>query len=108
MIGISDHVLAGFLRVVTHHSVFDPPSGLEDALDFAIQLRDRPNAVNVRPGPRHWQIFTRLCRESGAKGNLIPDVYLAALAIETGNDWVTTDQDYSRFDGLRWRHPLRG
>ena len=106
--GVSDHVLAGFLRIVTHPSVFDPPSALNDAWDFAIDLRDQPNAVNIGPGPRHWDIFTRLCRESDASGNLIPDAFLAALAIESGSEWVTTDKGFSRFSGLRWSHPLRG
>ncbi len=49
----------------------------------------------------------RLCVEVGAKGNLVPDAYLAAMAIEAGCEWVTTDRDFSRFKGLRWRHPLR-
>jgi hypothetical protein len=40
------------------------------------------------------------------RGNLVPDAYLAALAIESGSDWVSTDRDYARFPGLRWRHPL--
>jgi predicted nucleic acid-binding protein len=69
-------------------------------------LREQPNRVQLEPGPRHWEIFERLCRESGAKGNLVADAYLAALAIESGCEWVTTDRDYSRFKGLRWRHPL--
>ena len=30
----------------------------------------------------------------------------AALAIEAGAEWITTDRDYARFPGLRWRHPL--
>lgn len=30
----------------------------------------------------------------------------AALAIESGSEWITTDRDYSRFPGLTWRHPL--
>jgi len=30
----------------------------------------------------------------------------AALAIESGSEWITTDRDYARFPGLRWRHPL--
>jgi hypothetical protein len=58
------------------------------------------------PGERHWEIFTRLCRGTDAKGNVVPDAYLAALAIEAGAEWVTTDRDYARFPGLRWRHPL--
>lgn len=50
--------------------------------------------------------FVRLCREAGAKGDLVPDAYLAALAIETGSEWVTTDRDFARFSGLCRRHPL--
>lgn len=104
--GVSDQVLAGFLRVVTHPSVFDPPSSLEQALDFASRIKDQPNAVSIEAGPRHWEIFTQLCLESGARGNLIPDAFFAALAIESGCDWVTTDRDYRRFSGLKWRNPL--
>ena len=59
----------------------------------------------MTPGPRHWEIFARLCRESEARGNLVPDAYLAALAIESGCEWVTTDRDFSRFPGLRWKTP---
>ncbi len=69
-------------------------------------LRTRPNCVLVQPGARHWGIFERLCRESGARGNLVADAYLAALAVEAGCDWVTTDRDYTRFPGLSMRTPL--
>ncbi|MCY3786131.1 MAG: PIN domain-containing protein, partial [bacterium] len=47
-----------------------------------------------------------LCRQVQSKGNLVQDAYLAALAIESGSEWITTDRDFSRFPGLRWRHPL--
>jgi toxin-antitoxin system PIN domain toxin len=104
--GVSDLVLSGFLRVVTHPSIFDPPSSLAAALQFAEQVRSRPNAVQLAPGPRHWGIFRRLCESAEVKGNLVPDAFLAALAIETGSEWITTDRDYTRFPGLRWRHPL--
>lgn len=40
------------------------------------------------------------------KGGLVADAYLAALAIESGSEWITTDRDFSRFPGLHWRHPL--
>lgn len=104
--GVCELVLSGFVRVSTHPRIFSPPSPLEAALRFAGELRDRPNAVVVSPGERHWEIFTALCRKSGAKGNLVADAYLAALAIESGSEWITTDRDYGRFPGLRWRHPL--
>lgn len=106
--GVSDLVLSGFVRIVTHPRVFDPPSPLADALALTEELRSRPNCVPLSPGPRHWDIFVRLCRVSEAKGNLVPDAYLAALAIESGSEWITTDRDYARFPDLRWRHPLAG
>jgi predicted nucleic acid-binding protein len=48
-----------------------------------------------------------LCKTASARGNLIPDAFFAALAIEAGCEWITTDRDFARFEGLRWRHPLR-
>jgi hypothetical protein len=104
--GISDQVLSGFLRVVTHPRVFRNPTPLDAALDFVSEVRDRPNCVLITPGPRHWEIFTRLCQATRARGNLVTDAYLAAMAMESGTEWITTDRDYARFPGLRWRHPL--
>ena len=104
--GMSDLVLSGFLRIVTNPKVFKRPTPLATALAFAEVLRGQPNCVPVAPGQRHWEIFTQLCLTAGVKGNLVPDAYLAALAIESGSEWITTDRDFSRFPGLRWRHPL--
>ena len=106
--GVSDVVLSGFLRVVTHPRIFNPPSRFEDALTFGEQIRNQPNAVLLRPGNRHWEIFTGLCTLANVKGNLVPDAFLAALAIENGSEWITTDRDFSRFPNLVWRHPLDG
>ena len=103
---MSDLVLSGFVRVVTHPRIFADPTPLDLALAFAGEVRDRPNCVSVAPGKRHWSIFAELCIASGAKGNLVADAWLAAVAIESGSEWITTDRDYSRFPGLRWRHPL--
>ena len=105
--GISELVLSSFVRIATSPRVFTPPATLREALTFVEKVRERPNAVTVSPGPRHWEIFRRLCTAAGAKGNLVADAYLAALAVESGSEWVTTDRDFSRFPGLRTRHPLR-
>lgn len=104
--GLSDLVLSGFLRVVTHPRVFSTPTPLDRALAFTEVLRGAPSRVAIETGARHWDIFTRLCGDAGARGNLVPDAWLAALAIESGSEWITTDRDYARFPGLRWRHPL--
>ena len=102
--GISDFVLSGFLRIVTHPKVFTSPSTMEQALTFAKELREQPNCTIITTGPRHWEIFVNLCRTADIKGNLVPDAYLAALAIESGSEWVTADRDYHRFPALNIRH----
>jgi hypothetical protein len=104
--GISELVLSAFVRIVTHPRIYPDPTPLERALDYAGQLRQHDSCFLVSPSERHWEIFDRLCRVAGAKGALVTDAYFAALAIECGAEWITADRDYSRFPGLRWRHPL--
>ena len=103
---VSELVLSSVIRVVTHPRIFNPPTPLDRALEFAQALRSQPNVVLVAPAERHWEIFTGLCMSARAKGNLIADAYFAALAIEHGCEWYSADRDYSRFRGLRWKHPL--
>lgn len=104
--GISELVLSSFLRIVTNHRVYREPTPVPVALSFCESVLSAPAAHPVRPSSRHWQIFTRLCADVGARGNLVPDAFLAALAIEHGATWVTTDRGFARFPGLRWRPPL--
>lgn len=106
--GVSEMVLSSFVRIVTNPRIAKTPATIDEALEFADELRQQPNALLLSPGPRNWGIFERLCRDAGATGNLVPDAYLAALAIEHGAELITTDRDFARFPGLRWRHPLAG
>ena len=103
--GVSTLVLSGFLRIVTHPRVFAVPSSFEQASRFVHSLIEQPHCVWISPGSRHWWIFVSLCADAKARGNLIPDAYLAALAIESGCDWISLDRDFARFDGLRWSTP---
>jgi len=104
--GLSDLVLSGFLRIVTHPKVFKQSSTRTEAFEFIRTVRSQPNCRCIACGERHWEIFTDLCRMADAKGNLVADAFLAALAIESGCEWITTDRDFARFPGLKWRHPL--
>jgi uncharacterized protein len=104
--GMSDLVLSGFLRIVTNPQIFDPPAKLEKALAFVDQITANPHCVRISPGEKHWIIFLDLCKEINAKGNDVPDAYLAAMAIESGCEWITADRGFARFPGLKWRHPL--
>ncbi len=105
-LGLSDAVGSGFLRVVTHPRIFREPTPRNVAIAFIDGLRQSPATTLVHPGERHWHIFLDLCDQVGASGNLIPDAYLAAVAIEQGATWVSADRGFARFSQLRWVHPL--
>jgi toxin-antitoxin system PIN domain toxin len=104
--GMSPQVLSSVVRIATHRRVYAAPSMLEQALSFARVLLEQPNCTVVQPGPRQYSIFEDLCRRAAATGNLVQDAWLAALAIEHGCEWVSTDGDFARFPQLRWRRPF--
>jgi toxin-antitoxin system PIN domain toxin len=104
--GISPQVLASFMRICTHARIFTRPSSLENAFAFCCVLLEHPNATVISPRERHWRLFEALCREAKATGNLLQNAWFAALAIEAGCEWITTDRDYARFAGLQWRPPF--
>ncbi len=104
---VSVLAMAGFARIVTNPRIFSRPSTHDDLFGFLGELTKRQNARIVCPGAAFPSIFERLCRESGASGKLVADAAHAAVAIEHGCTFVTTDADFDRFPGLRWRHPLR-
>jgi len=103
--GMAPQVLSSVVRVTTHPKIFVQPSRPAEALEFCNILLAQPHCAIVQPGRRHWEIFTRLCIEADARGNLVPDAWFAALAIESGSEWITLDRDYARFTGLQWRLP---
>jgi uncharacterized protein len=104
--GVSPQVLGAVVRVCTHPRIFARPSSQGDAFNFCRALLEQQNATPIVPGERHWSIFESLCVQAKANGNLVRDAWFAALAIESGCDWITTDRDFARFPGLRWRAPF--
>jgi uncharacterized protein len=103
---VSELVLSAVVRIVTNPRILERPASIEKALDFAESVVAWPNCVRLGPGPRHWPIFTDLCRTARVRGGGVTDAYFAALAIESGSEWITADRGFARFPGLRWRHPL--
>ncbi len=104
-IGLTPAVVGGYVRIVTNPAIYDDPTPIEIALAHIDALRVGDSVVDVRPGPRHWEIFAELCREANARGNLVADAAHAAVAIEHSATLVTLDRDFARFPGLRWELP---
>ena len=104
--GVAPQVLASVVRICTHRRIFAHASTLDDAFEFSRVNLEQPNATVNAPGDGHWSIFESLCQDSDATGNIAQDAWFAALAIESGCEWITTDRDYARFKGLTWRPPF--
>jgi toxin-antitoxin system PIN domain toxin len=105
LFGVSPHTLTAVVRITTNPRVFRVPSALSEAFRFCDDLLGQPHCQVVEPGERHWNIFKRLCLETDTRGPRVSDAWFAALAIESGCEWITLDRDYARFPGLKWRVP---
>ncbi len=96
-----------FLRVVTHPRIFDPPTTLDAALDDLVSLLESSSIRMLGEGPTHVMHMVRMAEAGNARGNLIHDAHIAALALENGvTELWTVDRDFARFTGLRVRNPF--
>jgi uncharacterized protein len=96
-----------FLRVVTHHRVFDPPSTTAEALEAIQDFLTPPVAQVLSETDRHPALLERVVQESRVTGNLIHDAHLVALAIEHGvHEILTLDGDFARFPQVASRNPF--
>jgi hypothetical protein len=107
-VAVVSPVVAGFIRVVTNPRVFAVPSTLDAALSFVDALVAAPAAVQPALSERLGGLLGEVCRGAGATADRVPDAYLAAIALDLDAELVTADRGFSRFAGLRWRHPLAG
>jgi toxin-antitoxin system PIN domain toxin len=105
-VGFSWNVLLAFLRLTTRPGLFRHPLHMDTAFDVVAAWLDQPSATIVQPGPRHLQVLRELLRPLGTGGNLTADAHLAALTIEHRAELCSSDTDFARFHGLRWRNPL--
>ena len=98
--------LGAVVRIVTHRHIWAKPLAHEIAFAFVHRLLATPSVSVIVAGPSHWAVFEQLCIAADARGNLVTDAWIAALAIENHATLITTDRDVARFPGLRWKHPL--
>jgi hypothetical protein len=105
-IGLPWQSLWAFLRIATNTRIWPTPKSTEQAFEFVQGWLAQPGVVVVDAGPRHGELLKQLVIEHRAIGPLVSDAVLAALAIENGAILASTDQDFSRFAGLRWTNPL--
>lgn len=104
-LGLSSYAATGVVRLLTNRRLWPVADDTATALEHLDVLRRNDSVIDLAPGPHHWEIFARLCREADARANLVSDAAHAAIAIEQRATFVTFDRDFARFPGLRWELP---
>jgi len=107
-VGFAWMALLGFLRISTNPAAFGNALSPGRAFEFVESCLGSPVATIVHPSERHAGLMRDLLMPLGTAGNLTSDAHLAALAIEHGAELCSSDNDFSRFEGLRWVNPLAG
>lgn len=99
-------VLTAFLRIGTNVRLQRRPLTLREATERVQSWFEQPCVRLIHPTEQHWAILKKMLRGGNATANLVSDAHLAALAVEHNAVLFSTDTDFARFPGLKWRNPL--
>lgn len=105
-VGIPWVSLIAFQRITTHPRIYANPLSPATASDIMDAWTQLLNVWIPAPGKHHGRLLRMLTSESGARGNLVTDAHLAALALEHGTSVVSFDADFSKFADIHWENPL--
>ncbi|MDE2692433.1 MAG: type II toxin-antitoxin system VapC family toxin [Acidobacteriota bacterium] len=97
--------LLAFVRIASDRRVFSRPLTPAEACSLIEGWLALPNARLLQPGPRTWKILSEVCGSGQARGPMVMDAHLAALALEHGASITTTDRDFTRFPGIDLMDP---
>lgn len=105
-LALHDIPLLGLLRIVTNPRIVATPAPAALALAFVERLVRARRAYWLPSGPLAWTRIGELAADDrGVVGNLVPDAFLAALALTHGCRLATADRGFARFPGLDWFDP---
>jgi hypothetical protein len=105
-VGIAWPTVQAFVRISTNARLFPRALSPDLALRQVEEWLALPNVWSPLPTERHLETLGRVIRQARAVGNLVSDAELAALALQHGLELQSTDGDFARFSGLRWKNPL--
>jgi uncharacterized protein len=98
--------ILAFLRITTNPRAISRPKATSEVAKIVEGWLRQPLTGILQPTERHLEILHQTAILGQARGPLLTDAHLAALAIEHGATLCTTDRDFGRFSGLRFVNPL--
>jgi hypothetical protein len=100
-------VVYAFVRLITSPRVFaEHAVSVADGWATAAAYLAQPGVRLVVPGAQHQAIAAALAATPGLRSEDVPDVEIAALAVEHGLVLATHDHGFRRFAGLRVTDPV--
>lgn len=104
---ISMTTLLAFMRIMTDPGLHANPLDVPTVHRHVTTWLARPNVSVAEPTPEHWSTILSVATEGQARGPVLMDAHLAALAIEHGATVCTADRDLRRFKGIRIVDPIK-
>lgn len=98
---VSAVIASSFIRIVTNPKIFLEPSDLAEAWRFIEYLELEAHAHFATIDSETYALFKHFCLVTNAKGNLVPDAFIAATALRYNAKFVTADRGFARFPGLQ-------
>ena len=99
--------LLAFVRIASDRRIYTRPLSPTEACSLVETWLALPNVRVLQPGPRTWRLLARMCEDGQAKGAMVMDAHLAALALEHGASIATTDRDFMRFPDIELMNPVK-
>ena len=100
-------VVMGYLRLVTHPSIFARPLSPAHAADNIESLLARAHVRVTGEADGFWESYKRTTAEVAPRKNLVPDAHLVSLMHQHGISRIwSRDRDLRKFDGLTVSDPF--
>jgi hypothetical protein len=93
--------LMAYLRIATHPSIFAAPLSPEEALNNIGALLALPHVRVVSEQDGFLDAYTYATTHVSARGNLVPDAYVATILFQNGvRTLYSNDRDFRKFESL--------
>lgn len=100
-------IVYAFVRLATSQRVFGSSAlAVRDSWAAVTAYLDQPGVRLVVPGAGHAAIAAELALTPGLRSDDVPDIEIAALAIEHGLGLASHDNGFRRFTRVRHLDPL--
>jgi hypothetical protein len=99
--------LMSYLRMATHPAIFERPLSHEEASRNVEALLESPQVRVLPEEEGFWAAYREITSDVPTRGNLVPDVHLAAILRQHGVRVLNThDRDFRKFPFLEVRDPV--